>query len=155
MNRKELRKVCGAFPTGVTIVTTTDNDGIHHSVTASSFNTVSMEPPLVLWSLSKKSGSIEAYRNAESFVIHILSQDQVDLSMKFSNPDSNKFEGVDINTDLLKSPILIDAAVYILCNTYAIYDGGDHDIMVGEIIDYKYENQKSLVFYEGNYCKIA
>jgi hypothetical protein len=94
---RDLRRVLGTFVTGVTVVTTTDDEGRFHGVTANSFSSVSLDPPLVLWSQAVKSHSHPAFFKAERFAVNILAEDQIELSQRFAKSSLEKFAGIDVD----------------------------------------------------------
>ena len=147
------RDALGAFATGVTIVTTRDGDGEPVGVTASSFNSVSIDPPLVLWSLGRKARSRTAFCDSGHFAIHILAASQEDLSNRFAQTGADKFAGIDWQPGALGSPILGDHAAVFECATRHQYDGGDHIIMVGEVMSYEARDEAPLLFHGGRYAE--
>lgn len=151
-NPHEFRNALGQFATGVTIVTTIDSQARPVGVTASSFNSVSLDPPLVLWSLAKTAHSMPAYQNSGGFNVHVLASHQSDLSNQFARPSDNKFEGVDWNLCAQGFPLLTEYAALFRCKTHFQYEGGDHIIFVGEVIDYQTYDLPVLVFHGGRYA---
>ncbi len=150
---RDFRRALSQFPTGVTVITTLDENAKPVGVTASSFNSVSMNPPLILWSIDKTALSLEIFQNAEYFAVNILGRDQVDTSNNFASRGDDKFANASFSTGLGGSPLLNDYAAQLECKTWASYDGGDHMILVGEVIDYRYnDNTQPLVFARGSYA---
>lgn len=149
---KSLRDALGNFATGVTIVTTA-HDGRNVGLTANSFNSVSLDPPLVLWSLAKKSSNIEAFMKADAFAVHILGTDQESLSNRFATPGIDKFEGVEFEKGRDGVPLLLDCAARFECRTTYRYDGGDHIIFVGEVLDLQHSDKEPLLFHRGKYAR--
>lgn len=149
---KEFRNALGQFATGVTVVTTQDDTGAPVGVTASSFNSVSLDPPLVLWSLAKSSNSMPAYENSGGFNVHILASHQDALSNQFARPSDNKFAGVDWKPCENGHPVLPEYAALFRCETQYQYEGGDHVIFVGKVVDYETHNYPVLVFHGGKYA---
>ena len=145
----DFRRTLGCFPTGVTIVTTTAPDGSPVGVTISSFNSVSMDPPLVLWSLGRNAASLPIFHGAEGFTINVLSAEQADLPRIFSSPVAERFEACDWSVGTAGHPVLTDAAAVIECRTYARYDGGDHEIFLGEVLAHRSTEKTPLVFGKG------
>lgn len=153
---KELRQVFSQFPTGVTVITTRTAEGEPIGVTASSFNTVSVSPALILWSIDKGAHSLEAFQNCEYFAVNILSDQQIPLSNRFAGRGQDKFSDVDYTNGLGDSPLLPEALTQLQCKNWNIYDGGDHLIMVGEVVDYKIaDNARPLVFSQGSYSQAS
>ena len=152
LDAKVLRNALGTFATGVTIVTTR-HEGKDIGLTANSFNSVSLDPPLVLWSLAKKSSNIEAFNNVDAFAVHILGADQIDLSNRFATPGIDKFEGLDVERGKLDVPLLLDCAARFVCQTAYRYDGGDHVIFVGEVLELESYDKEPLLFHQGKYAR--
>jgi len=148
------RQALGAFATGVTIITTQAEDGMPVGVTANSFNSVSLEPPMVLWSLARKSGSCPAFISAEHWAVHILAWDQHELSSRFARPISGaeKFADLAWELDSDGNPLLSGCTTRMQCRTVHMYDGGDHIIFVGEVIGLEKNDVPPLVFQGGNYA---
>lgn len=148
---REFREALGAFATGVTIVTTRDAGGEPVGVTASSFNSVSLDPPLVLWSLARSARSSEAFGRSGHFAIHVLAAGQQALSDRFARSGEDKFAGLDWREGALGSPLLEDCAARFECRTLHQYEGGDHVIMVGEVEAFQREEAEPLLFHSGRY----
>ncbi|MBR9903490.1 MAG: nitrilotriacetate monooxygenase [Gammaproteobacteria bacterium] len=151
-DKRDFRSALGKFATGVTVITARDGEE-NHGVTASSFNSVSMDPPLILWSIDKGAYSLNAYRNAEHFVVNVLSNEQVDISNRFARRGEDKFAGLAIEEGLGGVAKVKGAAAHFECRTWNIYEGGDHLIIVGEVIRYDSRNEgTALVFHNGRYA---
>jgi len=114
---REFRRALGAFTTGVTIVTARALDGTPVGVTANSFNSVSLDPPMVLWSLARSSRSLAAFQSADHWVVHILAADQEALSNRFARSGEDKFSGVAIEAGASAAPLLKDCACRLQCKT--------------------------------------
>jgi len=151
-NPHEFRNALGQFATGVTIVTTTDGEANPVGVTASSFNSVSLDPPLILWSLAKTAHSMPAYQSSGGFNVHVLASHQSDLSNQFARPSDDKFAGVEWSHCEQGFPLLPEFAALFRCKTHFQYEGGDHIIFVGEVIDYQSHDFPVLVFHGGRYA---
>ncbi|WP_339672625.1 flavin reductase [Dasania marina] len=150
---KEFRPALGQFPTGVTVITTVDEKGESVGVTASSFNSVSMDPPLILWSVDKKAYSASIFESASNFVVSVLSRDQVSISNRFAGRGEDKFDGLDLPPGIGGCPLLENCAAQFECKTWSVYEGGDHLIIVGEVIKYSHDQSKlPLVFSQGSYA---
>lgn len=143
------RDVMGAFPTGVTVITLAMPEGQRIGVTASSFNTVSLDPPLILWSLALKAPSLQAFRAVEHFAVNILADDQRDTALQFARPSDDKFAGIGTSTGLTGAPLIDGALAHIECRVAARYPGGDHEIMLGEVVAMRRRDGKPLVFQRG------
>ncbi len=149
MDDREFRTALSSFATGVTVVTAASADGIDAGMTASSFNSVSMNPPLVLWSVTKTAGSAEIFRHARHYAIHVLAADQQALAMRFATTGIDKFDGVAVTHDPHGVPVLEHCVARFDCRQWAVYEGGDHWIIVGEVLGLHKANADTLVFCEG------
>ncbi|MDH3350605.1 MAG: flavin reductase family protein [Gammaproteobacteria bacterium] len=151
--RQELRQCLGKFATGVTVVTCDGSDG-PCGITANSFSSVSLQPPLVLWNIAKVSNSLQAYLDAEYFAINILSAGQQKLSSHFAQSDHTLWDNVQYDTSADNVPLLRDTVACFECRTHQIHDCGDHFIIVGEIERFRSSNDEPLVFYGGQYAAL-
>jgi flavin reductase (DIM6/NTAB) family NADH-FMN oxidoreductase RutF len=132
-SQEDFRQALGMFATGVTIVTARAVDGSYIGLTANSFNSVSLTPPLVLWSLSRSAGSMAAFSTGSHYAIHILSADQQDLAQQFASRGSDRFLGVDFTIGAGGAPLLKGTAATFECYNRSRYEEGDHVIFVGEV----------------------
>lgn len=149
---REFRATLGTFTTGVTIITARGADAAPVGVTANSFNSVSLDPPMVLWSLAKNSRSLDAFQQAGHFAVHILSAGQEDLSNRFAKSGADKFTGVDISEGAGGAPLLERCSARLQCRTSFVYEGGDHLIFVGEVVAFDRSGLPPLVFQAGKYA---
>ncbi len=148
----EFRAALGMFATGVTIVTARDAAGQRIGLTANSFNSVSMQPPLVLWSLSRAAGSMPAFTRGSHYAINILSAEQWELAERFSRKAPDRFAGVDCSEGAGGAPILNGAAAVFECFNRSRYAEGDHVIFVGEVEHCtRREGAQPLIFHGGRY----
>jgi flavin reductase (DIM6/NTAB) family NADH-FMN oxidoreductase RutF len=147
---RAFRRALGNFATGVTIVSATHGSR-NVGVTANSFSSVSLDPPLVLWSIDRKSTSLDAFLNASHFAINILSESQTELSNKFSRTSEEKYVGVDWTAGQGGAPLLAGAVAHLECSREIEYDGGDHVIMIGRVEKYTRYDREPLVFARGRY----
>jgi 3-hydroxy-9,10-secoandrosta-1,3,5(10)-triene-9,17-dione monooxygenase reductase component len=152
MNAREFRNALGAFTTGVTIVTTRDAAGHDVGLTVNSFNSVSLEPPLVLWSLARSSGSLASFVEAEFFAVHILGAKQEALSNRFAKRGVDKFSGIALARGHGGVPLLDGCAARFECRTAYRHEGGDHEIFVGEVLTFEHFDAAPLVFQKGGYA---
>ncbi len=148
---RQLRNVLGTFTTGVTIVTTRDEQGVHHGVTANSFSSVSLEPPLVLWSQALTSRSFAAFRDSEYFAVNILADDQIELSNHFAKSRDDKFANVSFTEGLGGTPVLAGTVAHFECAKVASYPAGDHVIYVGRVERVGHSGRRPLAFAHGRY----
>jgi len=149
------RDVMGAFPTGVTVITLGRNDGFRLGVTASSFNTVSMDPPLILWSLALRAPSLAHFRAHDHFAVNVLGADQRDIALQFARPLEDKFAGVAMQSGSTGLPLIAGALAHIECRVAARYPGGDHEIMLGEVLALRRGDSAPLVFQRGSFHALA
>lgn len=150
-DRRDYRRALGQFATGVTVVTTRAADGRRVGVTVNSFSSVSLDPPLILWSLSRQTSSLADFTSATHFAVNVLEAKQHHLSRQFSTPLPDKFAGVDYSDGPAGLPILKGLIAQFVCRKVREYDGGDHVIMVGEVEQYQYSEGEPLVFHSGRY----
>ena len=149
------RAALGTFTTGVTIITTRAADGEPIGITANSFNSVSLDPPLVLWSLAKSAKSLDAFTAARQWNVHVLSIEQEALSGRFARQGEDKFAGLVLDAGIGKAPLLTDCTARFQCRTAFTYDGGDHLIFVGEVLAYDHSARPPLVYQSGQYALTA
>lgn len=150
---RRFRTACGQFMTGVTIVTTLDAAGSPAGLTANSFTSVSLHPPLVLVCLGRDSLTIEAFEAGNGFAIHVLAADQQPLAQRFSTKGIERFEGVDWSPGWGGIPVVSGALAVFECVPVATHDGGDHVIQVGEVRAMAFEeaDTPALGYFRGRY----
>ena len=154
MDNRHLRSVLGKFATGVTIITTIENQH-PKGITANSFTSVSLDPPLVLFCLGKDSTNFQAFNVANFFAVNILSNQQTELSNRFAAFDGDRFDGVNWKIWETGAPILDYALAAIDCRKKEVIDAGDHIIILGEILRAeKLSEQDPLIYFNGKYAKI-
>ena len=159
---RELRNAFGSFATGVTIVTTIAKDGdgndIPVAVTANSFSSVSMDPPLVLWSIDKNSQSLKAFEESNFFAIHILHNAQEQLSNICATKNADKFAEISWKPGIEGVPVFNDYNTCFQCSVEHRYDGGDHIILVGRVQEFDNKERDThltpLLFYRGQYRNV-
>lgn len=151
IDRRDLRRALGQFATGVTVVTTRGKDGQRVGITVNSFSSVSLDPPLVLWSLSRQATNFEDFLNASHFAVNVLAANQHHLSRQFSTPLPDKFEGVECFDGREGCPLLKGTTAHFVCRNVRQLDGGDHVILMGEVEEYKWSEGEPLVFHSGRY----
>ena len=144
----------GHFATGVTVITTKDHDGAPQGLTANAFMSLSLNPPLAIISVDKGATCYGCFAPGNGFSVNILSEDQEDISRRFATKGIDKF--ADLNWHAGKNgAALIDGALgQVECQITACYDGGDHTIVVGEILDVAAEGERPLLFFKGKYQKL-
>lgn len=149
---KALRQALGAFTTGVTIITTRSPTGEPVGITANSFSSVSLDPPLVLWSLARTAHSLGSFSQSSHWNVHVLSMEQEDLSNRFAKAGENKFAGLELDTGISDSPLLTNCSARFQCKKAFEYDGGDHIIFVGEVLGFDKSDRPPIAYASGNYA---
>lgn len=150
---RDFRGALGHFPTGVTVITALDKNGKPIGCTASSFNSVSVDPALILWSVDKSAFSAAIFEKTEYFAVNILSENQVDISNRFASRGEDKFKGITYTSGLGGAPLFEGCGAKFECKTWNVYEGGDHLIIVGEVIKYTHDDSlTALVFSRGSYA---
>ena len=148
------RRVLGLFPTGVTIVTTWDEEGRPVGATVSSFNTVSLDPPLVLFSMAKSSACCDAFAAGGPLAIHVLGHEQAELSNRFARGGGDKWADLTYGAGEHGAPLIEDTLVSFECSLFAQYPGGDHTIFVAEVRQLRFRDGEPLVFCSGTYRQL-
>jgi len=146
---RDLRRALGQYATGVTVVTTLGEDGARYGMTANSFTSVSLNPPLVMWAASRSSSSLAAFEASDRFAVNVLASDQHHLSRQFSTPGTAKFDGVRLRPGDL--PLLDGTVASFRCRKTQRLDAGDHVLFLGEIESYDSPGGEPLVFHSGFY----
>ncbi|HCY64712.1 MAG TPA: nitrilotriacetate monooxygenase [Oxalobacteraceae bacterium] len=148
---RHFRNALAQFATGVTVVTTRADTGVFVGLTATSFNSVSLSPPLVLWSLANSARSLPVFQTCSHYVINVLAAHQTSLADRFARRIENRFEGIEFELSATGSPILKGAAAWFECRNRSRYPEGDHVILVGEVEHCDVQPQPALVFHGGKF----
>lgn len=148
------RKTLGSFPTGVVAATTLGDDNKPVGLTINSFSSVSLDPPLILWSIALNAPSLSAFRKRSSFIINILSEDQKALCKQLATPSDNKFKDVAWRPGYDNAPIIDNALAVIECSVYRRYEGGDHEIILGEVVNLELSDRNPLVYHRGQFTEL-
>lgn len=148
---RDLRKALGAFMTGVTVVTTLDGDGAPRGLTANSFTSVSLDPPLVLFCIAKTAATCPVFTAAAQFAVNILTEDQREVSSTFASRVEDRFATGDWRPGETGSPVLAGAAAWLDCRMHDQVDAGDHLILIGRVVAYEYSSANPLGYFRGNY----
>ncbi len=155
----DFRAALGQFATGVTVITTRTDSGQLIGITASSFNSVSLDPPLVLWSLATKSTSMPVFRTNSHYVVNVLAASQLDLCRRFATLKGDRFAGVSHAAGDSGMPVLDGAIAWFECHNRSRYDEGDHVIFVGEVercgVRGPDASAPPLVFHGGNFHSLG
>ena len=153
--RAAFRSALGSFATGVTVVTAKGASGGLVGVTANSFNSVSLDPPFVLWSLAKSARSRAVFEEADHFTVNVLAIDQADVSTRFATSgEGDKFAGTSFSLGVGDAPVLDGCAAAFQCEKAFVYEGGDHLIFVGKVLEFDHRDCEALVFHGGKYAAV-
>jgi flavin reductase (DIM6/NTAB) family NADH-FMN oxidoreductase RutF len=150
-----LRGVLGRFATGVTIITAVSPAGDRVGVTANSFNTLSLDPPLILWSLALKAWSVDVFRATDRFAVNILSASQHGFARQFARAADDKFAGVEIEEGLGGVPLIKGAAAYLECSVHQRHPGGDHELYIGLVERSAATDHEPLVYLKSRFGGFA
>jgi flavin reductase (DIM6/NTAB) family NADH-FMN oxidoreductase RutF len=151
---RDFRSALGTYATGVTIITAAA-DGKPYGLTCNSFASVSLNPPLVLWSLVLYSSSLSVFQNASHFTVNVLGASQQALANKFAKSSDDKFTGVDWTPGLGNAPVLVESVANFQCRAVNRYYGGDHVIFLGAVEAYSYNRKEPLLFARGGYGRFV
>ena len=149
---REFRHALGCYVTGIAVITARADDGTLAGVTVNSFASVSLAPPLVLWSLSLYSPSLAVFQHARHYAINVLAADQIEYSQRFSRPadaTGSKFTGLEFDTGLGGSPLLRDACAWFECRNETRHPGGDHLIFIGQVDAFRRSERAPLLYHAG------
>ncbi|WP_027519282.1 flavin reductase family protein [Bradyrhizobium sp. WSM1417] len=146
---RDFRSALGTYATGVTIITAAAPDGKPYGLTCNSFASVSLNPPLVLWSLVVYSSSLTIFQNASHFTVNVLGVSQQALASKFAKSSDDKFTGVEWTPGLGNAPVLAESVANFQCRSVNRYYGGDHVIFLGAVEAYTYNAKEPLLFARG------
>ena len=152
---RELRNALGMFATGVTVVTTVNADARPIGLTCNSFSSVSLKPPLVLWSLSLYSPRLQAFLRAPYFAINILAAEQEALSRRFSTPMADRFAELEWSAGEGGIPLIKGSAAQLECRNETRHYSGDHVVLIGQVLKFTYRDAEPLVFVRGRYRELA
>ena len=152
---RDFRTALGTFGTGVTIVTAMSADGTPYGVTCNSFASVSLNPPLVLWSLGMFSQGLPVFQNASHFTVNVLGTSQAPLALQFAKSTGEKFAGVQWKPGLGNAPIISGCVAQFQCRAVNRYYGGDHIIFLGAVEAYSYDSGEPLMFSRGGFGKFV
>ncbi len=145
-----IRSAFGRFATGVTIVTALDAEGRNVGMTASSFNSVSLDPPMVLWSAGTQASEYEVFASCKQFAVHVLSENQTDLSNRFATPGIDKFDGTNWKMSDRQLPVIDNCPLCLQCETIASHQASDHRILIGLVIDVDFNSEEAPLLYYGS-----
>jgi len=149
------REIMGQFATGVTVITTIGDNGAPVGMAVNSFASVSLDPPLVVWSINLNAPSLSAFRGHPSFAINIMCEQSKDLALNFARPSDNKFADVAWSGGLDGVPVLDAASTVIQCRTDMRIPGGDHEMYLGRVFDFHKTDKAPLIFHKGKFAKLG
>ncbi len=152
VDQRHLRQALGRFATGVTVITTRTVAGKLEGLTANSFSAVSLDPPLVLWSLRRNAPSLQSFLDSGYFAVNVLAAHQCDVSRHFATPAADKFATISCTAGLGGCPLLPDTLASFECSTEHQVVGGDHIIFIGRVHRATYRDGEPLIFSAGKYC---
>ena len=151
-----LRQALGRFATGVAVIATRTPEGKLEGLTANSFAAVSLDPPLVLWSLRRDAASLPAFERSGAFSVNVLSAGQIALSRHFATPSADKFAGVAHAPGQSGCPLIEGCLAWLECRIDQSVDGGDHLIFIGRVLKVLHlEAGRPLLYYRGRYANVA
>ena len=153
--KTDYRRALAQFATGVTIVTTRAAHGTPTGLTVNSFNSVSLEPPLVLWSLALKASSLDAFRACRYYAVNVLAAGQLDAAKTFADSKADRFAKVAWRNGPFDMPVVDGAVASLIVSNRSQYLEGDHVIFVGEVVTYEAPGGPPLVFHDGRYIASA
>ena len=151
---QELRRVMGHFATGVTIITTVDKNGVPNGLTANAFMSLSLNPPLVLISVDKGATCYNCFELQNGFTVNFLSEDQEEISRRFATKGADKFAGLKWHPGSNGAAVIEGALGFVECKITQSHDGGDHSIVVGEIVNAGASGERPLLFFRGKYQRL-
>ena len=148
---RDFRDALAQFATGVTVICAPGPEGRFVGFTANSFNSVSLDPPLVVWSLDLRAIGLEAFENAERYAINVLASDQVELARRFSRPHVDRFAGVAYRLGRAGVPLIDGCVAWFECRKHARHHAGDHVLFIGEVETCARTKGRGLVFHHGRF----
>ena len=151
-----IRSAFGRFATGVTVVTSVGPDGKNVGMTASSFNSVSLDPPMILWSVGTQASEYQVFSDCKKFAVHVLSESQAEVSNRFATPALDKFDGVNWKLSSHDLPVLDGCPLCLQCETVTSHQASDHKIIIGLVVDvYQNSEEPPLLYYGSSYHKLG
>lgn len=157
IDQREFRNTVGCFATGITVITTVDDEGNPVGLTANSFTSLSLDPPMVLFCIDRKVASFDAFHANRHFAVNILAAGQQEVSQRFARSGPEKWSGVEFETWGSGCPILADCVANLECEIDSIYEGGDHVILIGLVTRMACHdgNLEPLLYFRGKYAGLA
>ncbi len=161
LDTRQLRNAFGCFATGITVVTALEADGSAVGITANSFSSLSLDPPLILWSVDRRSTTFPIFEKCQHFVVSILSADGAPVASRFAMKGGHKVEEIDTVPTELGPPTFADSLAVFECDLFARHDGGDHIIVVGKVRRFTHlpehddNTSKPLIFFRGRFGNLT
>ena len=152
---RQFRDALGEFATGVTIICARTGDGRYVGLTANSFNSVSLDPPLVLWSLARSSASLPSFEAAGRYSVNVLSAEQTELARRFSRPHEDRFAGVGYRLGWADAPLVDGCVAWFECVHHGRHRAGDHMVFIGEVATCERAKGRGLVFHHGHFGAVV
>jgi len=153
---RDFRNALGRFATGVCVISTVSDKGLPLGLTANSFSSVSLDPPLVLWSLQNNSDVFDVFSAPAQFAINVLASEHYEHSNRYAQKGDHLLDPAHFSLGEYGSPIVAEALVAFECELHATHDGGDHLIIVGRVKHVHTRDEgEPLLFYSGNYHRLA
>jgi len=149
---RHFRDALAQFATGVTVICTPGAGGRYAGFTANSFNSVSLDPPLIVWSLAESSATLAEFRHADHYSVNVLAHDQVELARRFSRPHADRFAGVAYRLGAGGVPLIDGCIAWFECRHHARHRTGDHMLFIGEVMHCERRKGVGLVFHHGRYA---
>jgi flavin reductase (DIM6/NTAB) family NADH-FMN oxidoreductase RutF len=153
--RREFRKTLGQFATGVTVMTALSRQAERIGMTVNSFSSLSLDPPLILWSIAKATPAFGNFQLQDAFAVNVLSSEQEVWARQMAQSGSDKFRDMTIRQGLRGVPLLEGCVAYLECDVWARYPGGDHDIVVGYVRRIHNTGKAPLLFHDGTFRSFA
>lgn len=151
IDQRKFRDALGQFATGVTIITTLTKGGEPEGLTVNSFSSLSLNPAMILWSLSNDTPVLGVFLECERFAVNVLAADQQHLSDRFASSINNRFDNLDWYSGVNGVPLIPNCLAYFECCKAACHEGGDHHIIVGGVDRFKYSEGRPLIYFGGQY----
>ncbi|HEV7370956.1 flavin reductase family protein [Arenibaculum sp.] len=153
---REFRAALGCFATGIAVATARPAQGAPVGITINSFASVSLDPPLVLWSIARTATRFAAFRDAGHFAVNVLREEQRELSVRFSGPADDCWDGIAVERWTTGAPVIAGSLAVIECATESVYEGGDHLILVGRVLRLASDRGgRPLVYFAGRYAGLC
>lgn len=151
---QQFKAALGNYPTGVTVVTTMNDDDVPLGLTVNSFASVSLDPLLILWSIDKRVSTYDYFVKSKKFAVHILASNQSEICYLFAARDIDRFSNCEWETSSHNLPILSDVAAVLQCEMYQAVEAGDHTILIGKVIEISGQNEDPLLYHKRHTGKI-